>query len=170
MNLEERIALIKQIAPTGLDLIIEAEKLEADIQAGKDRVVEQDRVLAKLRSLGIVEWKRMSRTLRKRSRPMSMLTKDEKLAVLKQDVSTRTPTTYANHTTTTSNDQRGGRFAAKQVIDVWKPAYWAEADCGVAPPLGYSISDVPDMETLDGLPRQPSSAPIGVGTPNLTVS
>jgi hypothetical protein len=182
MTLEERIALIEQTATEPerklriTPLIIEAEKLEADIQSGKDVIAEQDQIMAKLRGLAIFEWQGMSWTLRKKTRPMSMLTKDEKIAVLRQDLSARTgtsfaqaadlrsgaktPSTFADHIVTTSKDLRGGRFAVKQV-EVWKPTHWAEADCGVAPPLGYNINDVPDMTTVDGSPRaEPIPEPV----------
>ena len=92
---------------------------------------------------------------------MSKLTKAEKLEVFKQDASLRTGTTYAAHTDRILD--QGRRFSAPAVDYPHRPAYWANADSAVMPPLGVDINWVGDMTTVSGEP--PSSAQKSVDTP-----
>jgi hypothetical protein len=80
----------------------------------------------------------------------SKLTKAEKLEVFKQDASLRTGTTYAE----LNNLHPSVRRVAQAEPAYWKPAYWANADNAVMPPLGEDINSVPDMITVDGSPRK----------------
>jgi hypothetical protein len=90
-----------------------------------------------------------------------MLTTKEKLEVLLQDKSARAATTYAAHTDRIVD--QGRRFSAPAVDYPQRPAYWANADNAVMPPLGVDINWVGDMTTVSGEP--PSSAQKSVDTP-----
>ena len=103
-------------------------------------------------------------------------TMKEKLEILRND--TAQHSTYFQQARDTQGQELGGRFAhlargQQQVVGSaptsqypQQQGYWAHADSNVEMPLGVSVEDVPDMVSVDGLSREPSSTPIRAYPPN----
>jgi hypothetical protein len=85
-----------------------------------------------------------------------------KREMLTQD---RDANTYFTQAQNNLGAELGGRFAhlargQQEVVGQTptmqyprQPNYWANADSNVEMPLGVSVEDVPDMTTVDGVPK-----------------